>query len=65
MKFNPTWSQVALVAVLISAILLAYAFVAPAAGVVTGIVSTIFGSLFVNFRAPAKDDADKASEDSK
>lgn len=46
-----------MLAVLLAAILLSYAFVAPAAGTITGIVSTILGSLFINFQAPpVKDD---------
>lgn len=63
MKFNPTWPQVAMLAVLLAAILLSYAFVAPAAGTITGIVSTILGSLFINFQAPASKDASNKDAD--
>lgn len=57
MKFNPTWQQVAFLAVLLGTILLAYKFVTPAAATITGTVTTIIGSLFVNMRGgPAPSD---------
>jgi len=59
MKFNPTWQQVALLAVLLAVIPLTYAFVAPAAGTITGIVTTIIGSLFLNLRVPDKSEGGK------
>lgn len=56
---SPTWQQVAHLAVqgvfvliLVSAVIAAYILAPPSVGVVTSIVSTIVGSLFVNFRGP-------------
>jgi membrane protein YqaA with SNARE-associated domain len=50
MKFNFTWQQVAVLALLLAAIPITYALVAPAAGVVTGMVNVILGSLFVDLK---------------
>lgn len=50
MKFNPTWPQVALFAVLLGAIILAYIFAPPAAQVVTSVVSTVVGFIFGDFK---------------
>jgi hypothetical protein len=50
MKFNPTWSQVVLLLGLIAAVVLTHAYVGPAVGAVTSIVSTIIGALFVDLR---------------
>lgn len=52
MKFNPTWPQVALFAVLLGAIILAYIFAPPAAQVVTSVVSTVVGFIFGDFKKP-------------
>lgn len=57
MKFNPTWSQVALLLGMIAAIILAHAFAAPAVGAVTSIVSTIVGAVFVDLRKNEKKEA--------
>lgn len=60
MKFNPTLNQVLLLAVLLAAPLVAYAFVAPAAGVVTGMVNTVLGALFLDLkRSMTEGDAEK------
>jgi hypothetical protein len=60
MKLSPTWQQIVLIAILLAAIPLTYAFVAPAAGVVTGMVSTLVGAFFVNLRDQAKQEAASA-----
>lgn len=54
MKFDPTWRQVALLAVLLAAILVAHLFAPLAVSAVTSIVSTIIGALFVNLQPGAK-----------
>jgi hypothetical protein len=51
MKFNPTWSQVALLAVLLAAIIVSHLLAPLAVSAITSIVSTIVGALFVNLRA--------------
>lgn len=53
MKFNPTWQQVALIAVLLAAIILTHLFAPLAVSAVVSIVSTIVGALFVNL-SPSK-----------
>lgn len=61
MKSKNVWPQVVILAILLSAILIAYAFVAPAAGAITGIATTLIGSLFLDLRsseAKAKDAAE-------
>lgn len=50
MKFNPTWQQVALLAVLLSAVIAAHLLAPLAVSAITSIVSTIVGALFVNLR---------------
>ncbi len=50
MKFDPSWRQIALVALLISAIIITNIFAPGVIGVITSIVSTIVGALFVNFK---------------
>jgi uncharacterized membrane protein len=55
MKFNPTWQQVALLAVLLTAEIAAYILAPLAVSAVTSIVSTIVGALFVNFKDTSKD----------
>lgn len=57
MKFNPTWQQVALLAVLLAAVILSHIFAPAAASAVVSIVSTIVGSLFVDLRKEEKKDA--------
>lgn len=54
MKFNPSWTQVALLLGLIAAVLLAHVYAPPAVGAVTSIVSTIVGALFVDLRKEEK-----------
>lgn len=54
MKFNPSWTQVALLLGLLAAVMVAHAFTPPAVGVVTSIVSTIVGALFVDLRKEPK-----------
>lgn len=54
MKFNPTWSQVALLLGMLAAVILTHAFAPPAVGVVTSIVSTVVGALFVDLRKEEK-----------
>lgn len=49
MKFEPTWPQVALLAILLAAIIVTHLVAPPAVSAVTSIVSTIVGALFVNF----------------
>ncbi len=63
MKFNPTWSQVALLAVLLAAIIVSHLLAPLAVSAITSIVSTIVGALFVNLRAdlPKAEDADAAA----
>lgn len=48
MKFNPTWQQVALIAVLLAAVILSHLYAPLAVSAVISIVSTIVGALFVN-----------------
>ena len=50
MKFNPTWQQVALLAVLLTAIIVSHLFAPAAASAVVSIVSTIVGALFVDLK---------------
>lgn len=50
MKFNPTWPQVALVAVLLAAVITTHVWAPLAVSAITSIVSTIVGALFVNLR---------------
>lgn len=56
MKFSPTWSQVVLLLGLIAAVVLTHMFAVPAVGVVTSIVSTVVGALFVDLRRDEKKD---------
>lgn len=48
MKFDPTWRQVALLAVLLAAVISSHLLAPVAVSTVTSIVSTIVGALFVN-----------------
>jgi uncharacterized membrane protein len=50
MKFDPTWRQVALLAILLGAVIAAHIIAPGAISVVTSIVSTIVGALFVDIR---------------
>jgi hypothetical protein len=49
-KFNPTWQQVALLAVLLAAVIVSHMFAPAAASAVVSIVSTVVGALFVDLR---------------
>lgn len=51
MKFNPTWQQVALLAVLLAAVIVSHLLAPLAVSAVTSIVSTIVGALFVNLKS--------------
>jgi DMSO/TMAO reductase YedYZ heme-binding membrane subunit len=53
-KFNPTWQQVALLAVLLAAICVTHLWVPGAISAITSIVSTIVGALFVNLQPRAE-----------
>lgn len=50
MKFNPTWQQVALLAVLLAAVIVSHLLAPLAVSAITSIVSTIIGALFVNLK---------------
>ncbi len=50
MKFNPTWQQVALLAVLLAAVIVSHMFAPAAASATVSIVSTVVGALFVDLR---------------
>lgn len=52
MKFNPTPNQLVLLVILLAAPILAHLFAPPAIGVLSSMVSTVFGALFVNLREP-------------
>lgn len=61
MKFSPTWPQVALLAVLLTAVIVAHILAPGAVSVITSIVSTIVGALFVNLQpASPKDEVTPA-----
>lgn len=62
MKFNPSWTQVALLLGLLAAVLVAHVFAPPAVGVVTSIVSTIVGALFVDLRKEERQVAEKVGQ---
>lgn len=53
MKFNPTWQQIALLAVLLGAVILTNIVAPGVIGAITSMVSTVFGALFVNLRESA------------
>ena len=53
MKFSPTWQQVALLAVLLTAVIVSHIVAPLAVSAITSIVSTIVGALFVNLQ-PSK-----------
>lgn len=50
MKFNPTWTQIALLALLLGAVVATHVFAPGVIGAITSMVSTIMGALFVNLR---------------
>lgn len=50
MKFNPTWTQVALIAALLASVVGSHLWAPTAVAVITSLVSTIIGSLFVNLK---------------
>lgn len=50
MKFDPTWRQVALLAVLLAAIIVSHLWAPAAVSAITSIVSTIVGALFINLK---------------
>ena len=53
MKFNPTVNQLVLLALLLAAPVIAHLVAPPVIGVLSSMVSTVFGALFVNLREPA------------
>lgn len=55
MKFNPTWQQVALLAVLLTAVIVSHMFAPAAASATVSIVSTVVGAVFVDLK-PKKDE---------
>lgn len=55
MKFNPTWPQVALLAVLLAGIIATHLWAPLAVSAITSIVSTIVGALFVNLPGSTPD----------
>jgi hypothetical protein len=50
MKFDPTWPQIALLAILLGTVILAYAFAPASVVAITGMVTTILGGLLVNLQ---------------
>lgn len=59
MKFNPTWQQVALLAVLLAAVIVSHLLAPLAVSVITSLVSTVVGALFVNLK-PSEPEAPPA-----
>jgi hypothetical protein len=58
MKFDPTWRQLILLAILLSSVVVANLVAPGVVGAITSMVSTVFGALFVNLREqppPPKD----------
>ncbi len=53
MKFDPSWKQVALLAVLLSGIIAAHLLAPGAVAAITSLASTIIGALFVNLQPQA------------
>ena len=51
MKFDPSWKQIALLALLFTAVIVAHRADPLSAQSVTSLASTIVGALFVNLRA--------------
>jgi hypothetical protein len=58
MKFDPTWRQLILLALLLSAVVVANLVAPGVVGAVTSMVSTVFGALFVNLREQPPRDAE-------
>jgi len=54
MKFNPTWPQVMLIAVLLAAVIVVHLVAPLAVSVIVSMVSTIVGALFVNMKDEPK-----------
>ena len=52
MKFDPTWRQIALLALLLAAPIIANLIAPGVIGAVSSVVSTVIGALFVNLRNP-------------
>lgn len=61
MKFNPTWQQVALVALLLAAVITTHIWAPAAVSAIISIVSTIVGSLFVNLKKAPEANSDGAA----
>lgn len=55
LKFNPTWTQLALLVILLAAIVLTNLFSPGVIGTITSIVSTVVGALFVNLKESPKE----------
>lgn len=55
MKFNPTWTQTALLLGMLAAIVLSHVFAPPAVGAITSIVSTIVGAVFVDLKSKGEE----------
>jgi aromatic ring hydroxylase len=55
MKFDPTWRQVALLAVLLAAVIVTHVWAPLAVSAITSIASTIVGALFVNLPSKPAD----------
>ncbi len=54
MKFNPSWQQVALVAVLFGAVIVSHRWSPLAASTIDGMVTTIVGALLVGMHLASK-----------
>ena len=54
MKFNPTWTQIALLALLLGSVIATNLWAPGVIGTITSMVSTVLGALFVNLRDPSK-----------
>lgn len=55
MKFNPTWQHVALLAVLLTAVIVAHGLFPAAASAVVSIVSTVVGAVFIDLSGKSKE----------
>jgi hypothetical protein len=56
MRPAPTWQQIALIAVLLAAVIVAHLFAPLAISVVTSIASTLVGVFFVNLSPTPKEE---------
>lgn len=54
MKFNPTWQQLVLLAILFAAVIVAHLVAPPAVGIITSMVSTVIGYLCGSPLKPAE-----------